>query len=352
MWSERMKKLIPYVPGEQPQDRKYLKLNTNENPYPPSKRIKDFLQDFDIERLRLYPDPRFSHLREKLAARYQVEKEQVFVSNGSDEMLSFAFYAFFDSERGPLIFPEITYSFYPVYCDFYGIEYQKIPLNTDFSIDIDRFIKKTPSCGVIFANPNTPTGICLPLEKISYLLENYPQDKVVIVDEAYIDFGGVSALGLIRKYQNLLIVRTFSKSMALAGLRLGFAIGDQGLIEALFVVKDSFNSYPADMLSQLIGEVALMDEDYYGAITENIIATRDYFSSQLMKLGWNVLPSKANFIFAEKAGMSGEEVYRILKEKGILVRYFHINGIESYVRITIGKRDEMERLIEEVRHTF
>ncbi|MBW1863092.1 MAG: histidinol-phosphate transaminase, partial [Deltaproteobacteria bacterium] len=328
MFSERMERLTPYVPGEQPRDRKYLKLNTNENPYPPSLQIEEFFKNFDIERLRLYPDPMFNDLREKIAERYEVKKGHVFVSNGSDEALSFSFYAFFDSRKGKLLFPEFTYSFYPTYCSFYGIEYEKIPLGHNFSVDIDGFLEKRGSCGVIFPNPNAPTGICLPIEKVIYLLENYPQDRAVIIDEAYIDFGGESAVRLIDEHKNLLIMRTFSKSMSLAGLRLGFAIGDKTLIDALFTVKDSFNSYPVDMLAQTIGEIAATDETYYRSITERIISTRDYLTSELKKLGWNVLPSKANFVFAEKKGVPGAEIYLKLKERGILVRYFDIEGIK------------------------
>jgi len=352
MLSKRVRNLIPYVPGEQPRDRKYIKLNTNENPYPPSPRIRDFLKSFEVERLRLYPDPLFTGLREKLARKYGVKKENVFVSNGSDEALSFAFYAFFDSSGGKLLFPEFTYSFYPVYCDFYGIEYKRIPLGRDFLVDIEGFLKEPLSCGVIFANPNAPTGTCVPLEEIVRLLEHYPRDRVVVMDEAYIDFGGESALGLIGNYRNLLLMRTFSKSMSLAGLRVGFTMGDEELIEALFTVKDAFNSYPVDMLAQAIAEIAIEDEGYYESVTERIIETREHFSLELARLGWNVLPSKANFVLAEKKGVPGGEVYRKLKERGILVRYFPIEGIKNFVRITIGKEDEMDRLLEEVKNIF
>lgn len=351
MLSERVKKLVPYTPGEQPQDRKYLKLNTNENPYPPSPRIKTFLERFDIERLRLYPDPLCESLREKLGSRYALNREQVFVSNGSDEALSFCFYAFFGSEGGSLLFPELTYSFFPVYCSFYGIAYETIPLNGDFTIDVTKFIQEI-GCGLILANPNAPTGIALPLEKISYLLENYPCDKVVVVDEAYVDFGAQSAASLIRRFPNLAVVRTFSKSMSLAGLRLGFVLASESLISALFTVKDSFNSYPVDVLSQRIAEVALSDEAYYQAITREIISVREEFSASLLDMGWAVPPSKANFVFARKGGLSGKEVYLGLKERGILVRYFDGERTRDFVRITIGKREDMQRLTEEMRRTF
>ncbi len=352
MFSSRMKRLNPYVPGEQPQDRKYLKLNTNENPYPPSPRIGEFLKNFDIEKLRLYSDPLSVRLRSKIAEKYEVKKEQVFVSNGSDEALSFCFYAFFDSIRGPLLFPEFTYSFYPVYCDFYGIVYEKIPLDNHFSVNIEEFLKKTESCGIIFANPNAPTGIYLPIEKVRDLVENYPRENVVLLDEAYIDFGGESAVGLIQDFKNLLIVITFSKGMSLAGVRLGYVIGHEDLIDALFTVKDSFNSYPVDMLSQSIGEIAISDDAYYRTIREKIISTRDYFGSELKKLGWHVLPSKANFLYTEKKGVPGKEIYLTLKERGILVRHFNIDGIEDFVRITIGTRNDMARFLEVVTELF
>jgi len=347
-----MKRLNPYIPGEQPQDRKYLKLNTNENPYPPSPRIEEFLKDFDIEKLRLYSDPLSVRLREKIAQKYEVKKEQIFVSNGSDEALSFCFYAFFDSTHGPLLFPEFTYSFYPVYCDFYGIAYERIPLDNQFSVNVEEFLKKPKSCGTIFANPNAPTGICLPIENVRELLENYPRENVVLIDEAYIDFGGESAVGLIQDFKNLLIVMTFSKSMSLAGLRLGYVIGHEDLIDALFTVKDSFNSYPADILSQSIGEISISDDAYYRTIREKIISTRDYFGLELEKLGWHVLPSKANFLYTEKKGVPGKEIYLTLKERGILVRHFDIAGIEDFVRITVGTREDMSRFIEEVKELY
>jgi histidinol-phosphate aminotransferase len=351
MLSSRMNNLKPYVPGEQPRDRSYLKLNTNENPYPPSPKIKSFLKSFDVENLRLYSDPLSDDLRRRIAERYQTPEEYVFVSNGSDEALSFCFFAFFDSSRGPLLFPEFTYSFYPVYCDFYQIAYDKVPLDEAFGVDLEAFLNR-PSCGLIFANPNAPTGHFIPLDRVRSLLEKYPDDRVVIIDEAYIDFGGESAVGLVRDCSNLVIVRTFSKGMSLAGLRLGFVIAQQPLIKALFTVKDSFNSYPTDMLSQKIGEIAVSDGTYYEEINNEIIKTRDLFSQNAASLGWRVLPSKANFVFASIPGISGREIYERLKERGILVRYFDIPGIHDFVRITIGKSNEMDRLLNEMKDAF
>ncbi|MBF0225896.1 MAG: histidinol-phosphate transaminase [Desulfobacterales bacterium] len=351
MFSERLKQLIPYTAGEQPRDMKYLKLNTNENPYPPSLKIEEFLKSCDIERLRLYPDPLANGLRCALAKRYKVEEENIFVGNGSDEVLSFVFYAFFDDKNGPLLFPQFTYSFYPVYCGFYMIQYEKIPLAQDFSININDYLNK-PSCGIILANPNAPTGCYINLEQIKQLIENYQKDRVIVIDEAYIDFGGESAIKLINDYNNLLIIRTFSKGMSLAGIRLGFAIGNKELIDALFTVKDSFNSYPVDMLTQKIGEIAICDEEYYKIINTKIIETRQYFSGELIKAGWEVLPSKANFIFVRKKGLSGKNIYLKLKERGILVRYFDIEGIKDFVRITIGRQEDMEYLLKEMNNSF
>lgn len=336
------------MPGEQPQDRKYLKLNTNENPYPPSPKIADLLRNFDVEGLRLYSDPLCNRIRDKIALRCGVRKEQVFVSNGSDEALSFCFYAFFDSLYGKLLFPEYTYSFYPVYCDFYGILYERVPLDREFRVDLDAFLeKREDSCGIIFANPNAPTGTYLPIERIIQFLEKYSEEKIVVIDEAYIDFGGESAARLIEQFQNLVIVKTFSKSMSLAGLRLGYSLASEELVKALFTVKDSFNSYPADTLSQLIGEVAIEDEVYYRETRQKVIEAREYFSSGLGKLGWHVLPSKANFVFASREGIRGKDIYLKLKERGILVRHFDIEGIEDFVRITIGTREQMETLLTE-----
>ena len=351
MFSERLKRLVPYAPGEQPQDRKYLKLNTNENPYPPSPKIREVLDGLDIERLRLYPDPMSTRLREKLALRWGLNKDQVFVSNGSDEALSFCFYAFFGSETGKLRFPDVTYSFFPVYCSFYNIQYETVPLNDDFTIDLGKFNRKD-GCGLIFPNPNAPTGTHVPLEQISQFLENYPGDRVVVIDEAYVDFGAESAVGLIHRFSNLAVVRTFSKSMSLAGLRLGFVLADEALVSALFTVKDSFNSYPADTIAQLIGEIALADKGYYDAITQEIISTREDFTRKLLALGWNILPSKSNFVFARKKGIPGKKIYLGLKERGILVRHFDAHRIQDFVRITIGKREDMETLLEVIRELF
>ncbi len=346
MLSQRLRRLTPYVPGEQPQDRQYLKLNTNECPYPPTPRIQAYLQEAVAERLRLYPDPRMALLRQAIARHHGLEPDQVFTGNGSDEVLSFCFYAFFSAELGLLRFPEHTYSFYPVYCDFYGIAFERVPLGADFAVDLDGLCgKERPAGGAIFANPNAPTGHLLAPEAVDAFLERFPADRVVVVDEAYVDFGGRSVIGLLGRHPNLLVTRTFSKSLALAGLRLGYALGAPALIAALFAVKDSFNSYPLDHLTQQIGAIAIGDADYYRDITGRVARTRERFSRALTDVGWRVLPSSANFVFAARPGLAGAAIYGALKQEGILVRHFAHRGIEDFVRITIGTDAQMDRLL-------
>lgn len=346
MFSERLKNLTPYVPGEQPQNRKYIKLNTNENPYPPAPKIANFLQDLSgkSELLRLYPDPQSSLLRRSIATYYHLDEKNIFVGNGSDEVLAMAFFSFFDSGNGKLLFPTETYSFYPVYCSFYGIEYKTIELNEDYTISIDSYLQEA-ICGVIITNPNAPTGICLPLSEIRRLLDQFDKNKVVIVDEAYIDFGGESAIPLIEEYPNLLVVQTFSKSRSLAGLRLGFALGNEALIQALTTAKDSFNSYPADRIAQKIGEIAIEDEATFQKNCTAIMETREKFSATLKQQGWWVLPSCANFVFAKHPRLTGEQVYKHLKQEGVLVRWFNKEGIKEFTRITIGIPQEMDALL-------
>lgn len=352
MLSQRLTNLTPYVPGEQPQDRTYIKLNTNENPYPPSPRVRALLAATDVEALRRYPDPQFTHLRARIAHRYDVRPEQVFAGNGSDEVLSFIFFAFFDSTiGGPLRFPEHTYSFYPVYCDYYGIAPERIAMAPDFGIDLAPYADGD-ACGVIFANPNAPTGMALPRAAIAAFLERYPNDRVVVVDEAYVDFGAESALPLIHRHANLLVVRTLSKSMSLAGVRLGFAMGSQPLIDALYTTKDAFNSYPLSTLAQQIGAMAMDDAAYYDDITETIVATREKFSADMTVMGWEVLPSAANFVFTRRPATDGRAVYQYLKDNGILVRHFDKPGISDFVRITIGTNEEMAACVAALNRGF
>ncbi|MCD1655667.1 histidinol-phosphate transaminase [Treponema zuelzerae] len=345
MFAKRFAGLKPYVPGEQPTDRAYIKLNANENPYPPSPEVEKVLRDFDPALFQRYPDPDARELRSAIADMLGggVSPEMIFAGNGSDEVLSFVFYAFFDSDS-PLRFPEHTYSFYPVYAGYYDIPVIKTPLLSDFSIDTEA-LSEGPGTGVIFANPNAPTGIYLPLDKIRNLLDSVPRDRVVVVDEAYIDFGGETAVPLLAEYPNLAIVRTFSKSYCFAGARLGFVVANPPLIQALFTTKNSFNHFPVDALTQKIGIASCRDSRYYAEINGRIIKTRDSFSASLRKAGWDVLPSLANFVFARKAGLSGRGAYEAIKREGILVRYFDIPGITDFVRISIGLPADMEKLL-------
>jgi histidinol-phosphate aminotransferase len=352
VFSERLRSLTPYVPGEQPQDRRYVKLNTNENPYPPSPRVAEILRSYAHEDLRLYPDPTFRKLRETIAGEHRLAGANVFVGNGSDEVLSFCFYAFFDSARGPLLFPEHSYSFYPVYCDFYAIDYRKVPLAKDFSVTVEGFLEQENSSGIIFPNPNAPTGMGLSLEAVDTLCTRYAKDRVVIIDEAYVDFGAESAVALLGSHPNLLVVHTFSKSRALAGLRLGFALGHPDLIAALYTVKDSFNSYPVDRLTLEIGQAAFEDREYYAGTTRAIIDSRQSLTRGLTDQGFRVLPSQANFVFASKPGIPGRRIYEELKENGILVRHFGTPGIEDFVRITVGRPGEIDLLLERTRTLF
>lgn len=352
MLSQRMKTLTPYVPGEQPRDRRYIKLNTNENPYPPSPRIRALLSGFDPEVLRRYPDPQMTALRQAIGRRFGLSEDSVFTGNGSDEVLAFAFFAFFDSGRGPLLFPTFTYSFYPVYCNFFDIDFRTMPLGPDYAVDLDAFSDEAVCSGMIFANPNAPTGVGLPLDPVRRLLDRFPKNRVVIVDEAYIDFGGQSAASLINEHDNLLVVQTFSKSFSLAGIRLGFALGARPLIDALFTAKDAFNSYPVDTLAQQIGVLAMEDRDYFDQTCRKVVATRERFVETMTAAGWRLLPSQANFVFASKPGVSGKQIYEDLKTAGILVRYFDKEGLRDFVRITMGTDEEMETLVETVKRLF
>lgn len=345
MFAKRFSDLKPYVPGEQPKDRVYIKLNANENPYPPSPEVSRVLHEFDASQLRLYPDPDSNELRYAIAQMLGcgITPEMILAGNGSDEVLSFVFYTFFDNDS-PLYFPEHTYSFYPVYAGYYNIPYKKIPLEKDFSINADAMLEGKSS-GIIFANPNAPTGIYMQPDRIRYMLERYPSDRAIVVDEAYIDFGGESAVSLLKEYRNLVIIRTFSKSYCFAGARLGFVVAHPELIHALFTTKNSFNHFPVDLLAQKIGIASCRDTAYYKKINAMIVETRERFSAGLLAAGWDVLPSMANFVMARKSGLGGRHVYEHIKQNGILVRYFNIPGITDFVRISIGTPEDMEKLL-------
>lgn len=340
-WSPQIHDLVPYTPGEQPKIVNLTKLNTNESPYPPAPGVTAALHQFDTDRLRLYPDPDATELKQALADTYSVELNQVFVGNGSDEVLAHAFMAFFRQNK-PLIKPAITYSFYDVYADLYGIELVSMPLTENFEIDLQSY--PTDNGGIIFANPNAPTGRALELGQIEALLKRNTE-SLVLVDEAYVDFGGESAIELVNRYPNLLVTQTFSKSRSLAGLRIGFAVGHPDLIDALERVKNSFNSYPMDMVAIKAGVASLADQAYFDECTAKIIATRENTVAQLEELGFKVLPSATNFVFAEHRYIEGGELMGFLRTKGVLVRHFSRPEIANFLRITIGTDAEMERLI-------
>lgn len=347
MFSRRFSDLKPYVPGEQPSDREYIKLNANENPYPPSPAIEKALREFPAVSLRLYPDPDSHDLREAIAEMLGdgITADMIFPGNGSDEILSFIFYTFFDSDS-PVAFPTHTYSFYPVYAGYYNIRESRVPLRDDFSIDTDR-LADSDSCGIIFPNPNAPTGIPLSLEEVRVFLGKCAAknpSRAVVIDEAYIDFGGETALPLLNDFPNLVIVRTFSKSFCFAGARLGFAVSRPENIDALFTTKNSFNHFPVDKLTQRLGIAACSDAAYYKRICGEIAVTRDRFAEDLKTLGWRVLPSKANFVFASHPSLSGRDIYEAAKKAGFLLRVFDTPGIERFVRITIGTPQHMQNL--------
>ena len=384
MLAARMSNLHPYVPGEQPKDRPYIKLNANENPFPPSPRVIRAVRSAARRhpgRLGLYPDPDSLELREAIADMlnksggvlcranldggrrsgsgavvspsefdripFVVTPEMIYAGNGSDEVLSFVFYAFFDSDR-PLVLPEHTYSFYPVYGGFYGIPLNKIPLRADWSLDTQRMISEAgrTDSGIIFANPNAPTSIGLSRDEVRGMLMAAPRDRVFVVDEAYVDFGGESCIPLLAEFRNLAIVRTTSKSLCGAGMRLGYLVANKELVEAVTTVKNSLNHFPVDYLAQQAGIAACRDAGYYVRAAQNIAFERDEFIDFLREKGWGVLDSQTNFIFCRKDGVPGGEAYRRIREEGILVRHFAADGIDDYLRITVGTREQMEALRE------
>ena len=332
--------LKEYVPGEQPQDKKYIKLNTNESPFPPSPVVIECVNSEAVKNLKLYSDPESKVLKEQLAQNYGVKKENVFVSNGSDEILNFAFMAY-AREQG-VAFSDITYGFYKVFADLYNVEAKIIPLKEDFTIDYKDYLNLNKM--IVIANPNAPTGISLKINEIEEIIKTNPKN-VVVIDEAYVDFGGTSALNLIDKYDNLLIVRTYSKSRSMAGARLGYAFSNKEIIADLEKIKYSTNPYNVNRLTQIAGVASLMDNEYYENNCKDIMINRESTVKELKNLGFFVLPSDANFIFAKHPQISGEELYLKLKEKGILVRHFTQERIKDFNRITIGTLEEMHSLV-------
>lgn len=344
-WNTTVKNIKPYIPGEQPKDSKYIKLNTNENPYPPSPKVIEAIRLAANETLRLYPDPTCEELRATIAEYYNLGKEQVFIGNGSDELLAFSFQAFFEPAGKPVLFAEITYGFYPVYADFFKISHRLIPLDEEWNIREEGYCQENG--GIIIANPNAPTGKGVPEKTIETIL-NRNENSVVIVDETYGDFGGISSARFIDDYQNLLIIKTLSKSHSLAGLRVGYAMGNEGLIEGLIRVKDSINSYTVDRLALAGAREAIKDDAYVQETRSRIIRTRERVAARLVKMGIKVIPSQTNFIFISCRQCSGDILFQRLKEKGILVRYFNKSRIDNFIRVTIGTDTEMDRFLDAI----
>ncbi|GLR64290.1 histidinol-phosphate transaminase [Marinospirillum insulare] len=341
-WSPLVHQLTPYVPGEQPKIPNLTKLNTNESPYGPSPKVYEAIKQAANDTLRLYPDPQAQDLKQALAKHTGLPADHIFVGNGSDEVLALAFQALLKQDK-PLLFPDISYSFYPVYCQMYQVNYEQIPLDQNFNINLADYNR--PKGGIIFPNPNAPTGIALPLSEIRQLLDNNP-DTVILVDEAYVDFGAESAVALVKDYPNLLVTQTFSKSWALAGLRVGFAVGQPELIEGLIRVKDSFNSYPLDRLALAGAIAAVEDQDYFNTACRKVISAREKLTQALNQLGFEVLPSSANFVFARHPKHEGAWLAQKLRENALLVRHFNQPRIHDFLRITLGTDDQNKLLIQ------
>ena len=339
-WEKNIRRVEPYVPGEQPKVDNVIKLNTNENPYPPAPKAYEAAKAFDMDKLRLYPDPECSALVHSIAQYYGMDDNEVFTGVGSDDVLAMCFMTFFNSEK-PVLFPDISYSFYSVWADLYRIPYETPALNDKFEIVPEDYFKENG--GVIFPNPNAPTGILMPLSEIEDIIA-HNRDVIVVVDEAYIDFGGVSALPLIEKYDNLLVVQTFSKSRSLAGMRLGFAMGNEKLIRYINDVKYSFNSYTLNQTALVLGVQAIRDREYFEETCAKVIATREWTKCELKKLGFSFGDSMSNFIFATHERVPAKEIFEVLREHNIFVRYFSKPRISNYLRISIGTQQEMERL--------
>lgn len=344
-WSPVVGTLSPYVPGEQPKLQNLVKLNTNEHPYGPSPKVLDAIRAACDDTLKLYPDPSSDRLRQAIAATVGVEPAQVFVGNGSDEVLAHVFLALLKHDR-PLRFPDITYSFYPVYCGLYGVQYETLPLTADFRINVDDYLPGANGAAgaIIFPNPNAPTGRALSLAEVERIVAGNP-DAVVVVDEAYVDFGGESAMGLVARYDNLLVVQTLSKSRSLAGLRVGFAVGSAELIDGLERVKNSFNSYPIDRLASAGAVAALEDTEYFEKTRQAVIETRSRMTAGLESLGFEVLPSAANFVFARHPSEDAASLAAALRERSIIVRHFRHARVDQFLRITVGTDEQVDLLL-------
>lgn len=344
-WTKNLRNIEPYVPGEQSKDKDIVKINANENPYPPSPKAAEVLESFDTNKLRFYPSANSTKLKEAIAKYYKVDVSNVFVGNGSDDVLAVAFQSFFNSEK-PIVYPDLTYSFYPVWCSLFGIKYKNYPVGDDFRIDPEDYKEKNG--GVVIPNPNAPTSLGEGLDFVEKIL-NYNQDSVVIIDEAYVDFGGTSSIPLIDKYENLLVTGTFSKSRSLAGLRIGFAIGSKALIDVMEAVKNSYNSYTVDSLSIEMGAASIEDDEYFKSTCKKVIKTRERVTLELEKLGFDVLNSQTNFIFATHNEHNMKSLFEYLKTQKVFIRYFSLPRIENYVRITIGTNEEMDIFLEKTK---
>lgn len=344
-WTKNLRNIEPYVPGEQSKDKDIVKINANENPYPPSPKAAEVLKSFDTNKLRFYPSANSTKLKEAIAKYYKVDVSNVFVGNGSDDVLAVAFQSFFNSEK-PIVYPDLTYSFYPVWCSLFGIKYKNYPVGDDFRINPEDYKEKNG--GVVIPNPNAPTSLGEGLDFVKKIL-NYNQDSVVIIDEAYVDFGGTSSIPLIDKYENLLVTGTFSKSRSLAGLRIGFAIGSKALIDVMEAVKNSYNSYTVDSLSIEMGAASIEDDEYFKSTCKKVIKTRERVTLELEKLGFDVLDSQTNFIFATHNKHNMKSLFEYLKTQKVFIRYFSLPRIENYVRITIGTNEEMDIFLEKTK---
>ena len=345
LWKENLRKITPYVPGEQSKNKNIVKLNANENPYPPSPKAIEALKSFNSDRLRFYPNANSTELKEALAEYYNVDIENIFVGNGSDDVLAIAFQSFFNSDK-PIVYPDLTYSFYPVWCDLFGIPYKTYPVDDNFRIIPEDY--KEANGGVVIPNPNAPTSIGEGLDFVEKIMQ-YNPDSVVIIDEAYVDFGGTSSVELTNKYKNLLITGTFSKSRSLAGLRIGFAVGSKELISVMEAVKNSYNSYTIDSVSIAMGTASVRDNEYFKATCKRIIDTRERFTKEMKALGFKVLDSSTNFIFATHSDLSMKDMFEYLKTKNVFIRYFSLPRIDNYTRITIGTDEEMDILLKEIK---
>ena len=344
-WRENLIKIEPYVAGEQSKSPNLIKLNANENAYPPSPKTKEVLENLNIAKLRKYPDAMGEPLKSTLAEYYGLKKGQIFVGNGSDDVLAAAFRAFFNSDK-PIFYPDITYSFYPVWCDLMKVPYELKKLNDDFTINTEDYYAENG--GVIFPNPNAPTSIGMGLDKVRDILD-HNQDVIVVIDETYVDFGGETALPLLDEYKNLVITRTFSKSRSLAGIRLGFAMASEELVSYMNAVKDSYNTYPLDTVAMAVGTASVKDEKYFRDTLDKIIKTREKVSKELEELGFEVFPSQTNFLFTKHKTAKSVDIFEYLKTKEIFIRHFSAPRVNEYLRITVGTNEEMKKMMTEIK---